>query len=142
MKRLTKEDILEGTNRRENLEVKQYGREVIVRPLSDEEITHILAKISTVPAATPTATETVAVGEQGRAEGAPTGPPGSNGSAMDLQKNFEALRMAVSMGMVEPRLTYEEVSKMKFGVPEFIGTYILQISGVTSADQVKKKGRR
>jgi|SRR5262245_26229538 len=120
MKRLTKEDILEGTRRRANLQVKEYGREVIVRPLSDEEITHILSRIS------------LPVSEANS----------PNNSVVDLQKNFEALRLAVSMGMVEPRLTYEEVSKMKFGVPEFIGTYILQLSGVTTPDAVKKKGQK
>jgi hypothetical protein len=44
------------------------------------------------------------------------------------------------MGMVEPQLTYEEVAKMRFGVPEFIGSYILQLSGVTSPEAAKKKG--
>jgi hypothetical protein len=120
MKRLTKEDILEGTRRRVNLQVKEYGREVIVRPLSDEEITHILSKI-TLPSP--------------EVAGAPS-------AAVDLQKNFEALRLAVSMGMVDPQLTYEDVSKMKFGVPEFIGAYILQLSGVTSPEEAKKKGRK
>jgi hypothetical protein len=46
MKRLTKEDILEGTRKRVNLAVKEYGREVVVRPLSDEEITQIISKIT------------------------------------------------------------------------------------------------
>jgi hypothetical protein len=124
MKRLTKEDILEGTRKRVSLQVKEYGREVIVRPLSDEEITHILSRISpTTPEEENTATK---------------------GSApkVDLQKNFEALRMAVSMGMVEPQLEFEDVAKMKFGVPEFIGSFILQLSGVGSAETVKKKGRK
>ena len=107
MKRLTKEDILEGTKRRVNLLVKEYGREVIVRPLSDEEITQILSKIA------------LPIADDGS----------SKDSKVDLQKNFEALRLAVSLGMVEPKLTYEEVAKMKFGVPEFIGTFILQLSG-------------
>jgi hypothetical protein len=124
MRRLTKEDILEGTRRRVNLEVKEYGREVIIRPLSDEEITHILAKIS------PTAPEDEPL------------PTTENAPKVDLQKNFEALRLAVSMGMVEPQLTYEEVAKMKFGVPEFIGSSILQLSGVTSPEAAKKKGRK
>ena len=118
MKRLTKEDILEGTRRRVNLLVKEYGREVIVRPLSDEEITQILSKIA------------LPIADDGKE------------SKVDLQKNFEALRLAVSLGMVEPRLTYEEVAKMKFGVPEFIGSYILQLSGVSSPDVTKKKGRK
>jgi hypothetical protein len=116
MKRLTKEDILEGTRKRVNLLVKEYGREVVVRPLSDEEITQILSKI-----ALPIADDT------------------SKDSKVDLQKNFEALRLAVSFGMVEPRLAYEEVAKMKFGVPEFIGTFILQLSGVSSPEVTKKK---
>ena len=120
MKRLTKEDILEGTRIRVNLSVKEYGREVVVRPLSDEEITQILSKI-----ALPIADDT-----------------SSKDSKVDLQKNFEALRLAVSFGMVEPRLAYEEVAKMKFGVPEFIGSFILQLSGVSSPDVTKKKGRK
>jgi hypothetical protein len=124
MKRLTKEDILEGTRKRVSLQVKEYGREVIVRPLSDEEITHILSRI------TPTTSEEESAKSAGNAQ------------KVDLQKNFEALRLAVSMGMVEPQLTFEDVANMKFGVPEFIGSFILQLSGVASADAVKKKGRK
>jgi hypothetical protein len=123
MKRLTKEDILEGTRRRDNIFVKEYGREVVVRPLSDEEITIILSKTSISIA------------------GGNPAPP-DTGNSIDLEKNFEALRLAVSMGMVEPKLTSEEVAKMKFGVPEYIGSYILQISGVSSPEITKKKGRK
>jgi hypothetical protein len=124
MKRLTKEDILEGTRRRDNIFVKEYGREVVIRPLSDEEITIILSKTSISIAG----------------ENPP--PPPATGNSIDLEKNFEALRLAVSMGMVEPKLTSEEVAKMKFGVPEYIGSYILQISGVSSPEITKKKGRK
>jgi hypothetical protein len=120
MKRLTKEDILEGTRKRVNLSVKEYGREVVVRPLSDEEITQIISKI------TPGAPE----------EGS------ANNPQIDLQKNFEALRLAVSIGMVEPQLSEQDVAKMKFGVPEFIGSYILEISGIVSSESAKKKGRK
>lgn len=134
MKRLTKEDILEGTRKRVNLHVKEYSREVIVRPLSDEEITHILSRISSsVVDSGSTSTSS---------SGTANSPAPSNSSKVDLQKNFEALRLAVSMGMVEPQLTYEEVAKMKFGVPEFLGSYILQLSGVTSPEAAKKKGLR
>ena len=76
MKRLTKEDILEGTRRRVNLLVKEYGREVNLRPLSDEEITQILSKIA------------LPIADDGS----------SKDSKVDLQKNFEALRLAVSLG--------------------------------------------
>ena len=34
----------------------------------------------------------------------------------------------------------EEVKEMKFGVPEFIGTKVLEISGITSVGGAKKKG--
>jgi hypothetical protein len=56
------------------------------------------------------------------------------------QKNFEALRLATSQALVEPKLTLEEVSEMKFGVPELIGTKVLEISGVTSTEEAEKKG--
>jgi hypothetical protein len=136
MKRLTKEDILEGTRKRVSLQVKEYGREVIVRPLSDEEITHILSRISSSVADGDSSFTTS--NSNSTSTSIPSTP--SNSARVDLQKNFEALRLAVSMGMAEPQLTYEEVAKMKFGVPEFIGSYILQLSGVTSPEAAKKKG--
>jgi hypothetical protein len=58
---------------------------------------------------------------------------------MDATRNFEALRLAASLGLVEPKLTVEEVSEMKFGVPEYIGTKVLELSGVTSSEEAKKK---
>jgi hypothetical protein len=46
-----------------------------------------------------------------------------------------------SLGMTEPRLTAEEVADMAFGVPELIGTRILEASGIAAAGEVKKKDR-
>lgn len=60
-------------------------------------------------------------------------------SKMDVNKNIQALRQAASMGLVEPKLTIEEVAQMKFGIPEYIGTKVLEISGVTSREEAKKK---
>ena len=80
MKRLTKEDILEGTRRRDNIFVKEYGREVVIRPLSDEEITIILSKTSISIAG----------------ENPP--PPPATGNSIDLEKNFEALRLVCLYG--------------------------------------------
>ena len=58
---------------------------------------------------------------------------------MNVMKNFEALRKAASMGLVEPTLTVDEVADMKFGVPEHIGTKVLELSGVVSEEEAKKK---
>ncbi len=119
-KRLTKEDILKGKERHEPLYVEEYDAEVVIRPLTDGELTNIFSLIGNVP-----------LNEDGTPDIA----------RMDATKNFEALRMAASMGMVEPNLTKEDVSDMKFGVPEFIGTKVLEISGVTSSEEAKKKAR-
>ena len=117
-RKLTKEDILRGKEKHESLYVEEYEAEVVVRPLTDGELTKIFSMIGNVP-----------LNEDGTPDLA----------KMDSSKNFEALRMATSMGMVEPSLSLEEVSDMRFGVPAFIGTKILEISGVTSSEEAKKK---
>ena len=61
-----------------------------------------------------------------------------NINKIDIDKNFEALRMAASVGLEDPKLTLEEVSQMKFGVPEYIGMKVLELSGVTRAVAQKK----
>jgi len=127
MKKLTKQDILDGANRRETFFVKEYNAEVTVRPLTDGEITKIFSLVGTaqIPKGDGSQQD---VGEEQQQQ------------QTDMQKNFEALRMATCMGLTEPQLSSEEVSKMKFGVPEEIGSHILEISGVImSTDQVKKK---
>jgi hypothetical protein len=118
-KRLTKEDILKGKEKHESLFVEDYDAEVIIRPLTDGELTQVFTLIGSVPLN-------------------PDGTPDI--TQMDIGKNFEALRLATSLGMVDPELTAKEVSDMKFGVPEYIGTKILEISGVTSSEETKKKG--
>jgi hypothetical protein len=117
-KRLTKEDILKGKERFEEVYLNEYDAEVVIRPLTDGELTEIFSLIGTVPL---------------REDGTP------DVSRMDVMKNFEALRKAASMGLVEPKLDMEEVSEMKFGVPEYIGTKVLEISGVESEEEAKKK---
>jgi hypothetical protein len=118
-KRLTKEDILRGKDRHEPLYVEDYDAEVLIRPLTDGELTKIFSLIGSVP-----------LNEDGTPDV----------GRMDITKNFEALRLAASLGMVEPVLTREEVADMKFGVPELIGTRVLELSGVTSSEEAKKKG--
>jgi hypothetical protein len=118
-KRLKKEDILKGKEQREILYLEDYDAEVEIRPLSDGELTEIFALLGSV---------------QLREDGAP------DTSAMDVTKNFQALRQAAALGLIEPQLTADEVAEMKFGVPELIGTKVLEISGVTSSEEAKKKG--
>jgi len=117
-RRLTKEDILQGKERQEVLYVKEYDAEVVIRPLTDGELIEVFSFLGSVPL---------------KEDGTP------DISKMDVTKNFEALGRASSRGLVEPKLTGDEVSDMKFGVPEFIGTKVLEISGVTSSEEVKKK---
>jgi hypothetical protein len=130
MKKLTKQDILEGTRKRITLFVKEYNAEIVIRPLTDGEISKIFSLVA--PAASVDGAVTAVQDETSNLE-----------ERTELQKNFEALRLATSMGMEDPKLTLEEVSKMKFGVPEEIGSHVLKISGVVmSNDEIKKKGKK
>ena len=120
MRKLTKEDILQGANRKEALQLKDYDdAEVVIHPLTDGELSQVFSIIGPVPMSS---------------EGTP------DLSKVELGKNFEALRLAASLGLVEPKLGVEEVAKMKFGVPEFIGMKVLEISGVMPPEVAKKKG--
>ena len=62
-----------------------------------------------------------------------------NVSSIDVSKNLEALRLATAIGLVEPSLSVDEVSRMKFGVPEFIGTKVLELSGVSFSEEGLRK---
>jgi len=118
MPKLTKQAILEGTKVRQTITVKEYGNaEVIIRPLTDGELTKIFSVIGNVPL---------------KKDGTP------DLNKVDLRKNFEALRMAASLGLDDPKLTSDEVASMKFGVPEYIGMKVLELSGVTEGQAQKK----
>lgn len=118
MKKLSKEDILKGKEKRETLHIDSYEADVIVRPLTDGELSEVFAVIGSVPI---------------RDDGTP------DTGRIDINKNFAALRLAASIGLVEPKLTVDEVAHMKFGVPEFIGTKVLEISGIAAGGAAKKK---
>jgi hypothetical protein len=117
-KRLTKEDILLGKGKQEEILLEEYGANVVIRPLTDGELTKIFSLIGVVLL---------------KEDGTP------DMAKMDVIKNFEALRLAASLGLVEPKLSVEEVAEMKFGVPEMLGTKVLELSGVTSEEEAKKK---
>jgi hypothetical protein len=118
MKKLSKEDILKGKESRETLHIDSYNADVTIRPLTDGELSEVFAIIGSVPI---------------KDDGTP------DTGKIDINKNFRALRLATSLGLVEPKLTVDEVEHMKFGVPEFIGTKILEISGITAGSAAKKK---
>ena len=133
MTKLTKEDILEGTRKRITVSLEEYGgKEVIVRPLSDSEVSKIISIIGPL---------SLSENEKKKDD---------MNLDIDIHKNIEALRLATEIGLVEPKLTKEEIQSMKFGVPEKIGTIILENSGVSSSspsspsssDALKKKSRK
>jgi len=118
MPKLTKQAILEGSKARQTITVKEYGNaEVVIRPLTDGELTKIFSIVGNVPM---------------KKDGTP------DLNKVDIYKNFEALRMAASMGLEDPKLTPEEVATMKFSVPEYIGMKVLELSGVTEGQAQKK----
>jgi hypothetical protein len=118
-RKLTKQNILDGSSKRETLFIKDYEGEVVIRPLTDGELTKVFAVLGNI---------------QLREDGTP------NVNRVEIAKNLEALRIATSLGLVEPALTLEEVGRMRFGIPEYIGTRVLELSGVAEPAEVKKKG--
>jgi hypothetical protein len=118
--KLTKQAILDGTRVRSTITVKEYGADVVIRPLTDGELTKIFGVVGAIPL---------------KADGTP------DVAGMDVSKNFEALRLAASMGMEEPKLTVDEVASMKFGVPEDVGMKVLVLSGVSGEGASQKKRR-
>ncbi|OLD04522.1 MAG: hypothetical protein AUJ07_03760 [Crenarchaeota archaeon 13_1_40CM_3_53_5] len=121
-RKLTKSDILEGTARRETLHLKEYDAHVVVRPLTDGELSKVFGTIGSIAV---------------REDGSP------DVETMDISKNLEALRTAASIGLVDPILNIEDISKMKFGVPEFIGMKVLEFSGVSFTEEdLRKKGEK
>ncbi len=111
--------MLGGTARTEVLDVKEYGSQVVIRPLSDGELSKVFSTIGSI---------------QMRTDGSP------DVSSVDISRNLDALRMATSIGLVDPVLNLEEVSKMKFGVPEYIGMKVLELSGVSfNEEDLRKK---
>jgi len=116
MTKLTKEDILEGIRKRITVSLEEYDdKEVIVRPLSDSEVSKIISIIGPL---------SISENEKKKDD---------MNLDIDIHKNIEALRLATEIGLVEPKLTKEEIQTMKFGVPERIGTIILENSGVSSS---------
>lgn len=118
MVKLTKQAILEGAKKRETIVVKEYNNsEAVIRALTDGELTKIFSLIGNVPL---------------KKDGTP------DLSKVDIYKNFEALRMAASLGLEDPKLSQEEAATMRFGVPEFIGMKVLELSGVIGTTAQKK----
>jgi hypothetical protein len=122
MKKLTREDILEGANKTITLPLAEYNNaEVTLRPLNYSEISKILEMM-------------------GPMQLSPDGSPDPT-KTVELHKNFEALRLAASMALVSPELKPEDISKMKFSAIARIGSAALEMSGLASAEEVKKKTR-
>jgi hypothetical protein len=116
---LTKADILMGKDKRETVFLEHYSKNVIVRPLTDGELSQVFEVIGNVP-----------LNEQGL--------PDLN--KVDISTNLRALRMITAMGLVEPKMTEDEVAEMRFGTPGILAKHILEISGLTetAGDDAKK----
>jgi hypothetical protein len=118
-KLLTKADILMGKDKRETVHLDHYGKDVIVRPLTDGELSQVFEVIGNVP-----------LNEMGL--------PDLN--KVDISTNLRALRMITAMGLVEPEMTENDVAEMRFGTPGILAKHILEISGLseTAGDDAEK----
>jgi len=106
---LTKEDILKGAQKREVVRLQGYDKDVLVRPLTDAELTEVFRVFGAVP-----------VDESGF----------PRLDQVSVSDNLVAMRKIASVALVEPRLTEDDVGAMQFGVPAQIAQRVLEISGV------------
>ncbi len=116
---LSKADILMGKEKRITVHLEHYDKDVIVRPLTDGELSQVFEVIGNVP-----------LNEQGL--------PDLN--QVDISTNLRALRMITSMGLVEPKMSEEDVAEMRFGTPGILAKRILEVSGLseTAGDDAEK----
>lgn len=116
---LSKSDILLGKEQRETVYLEKYDKDVVIRPLTDGELTQVFETIGRVP-----------LNEEGI--------PDLN--LVDISTNLKALRLITSLGLVKPKLNEKEVAHMKFGVPGLLAKKVLALSGLTetAGDEAKK----
>jgi hypothetical protein len=107
---LTKEDILKGAQKRETLRLQGYDKDVVIRPLTDAELTEVFRVFGPVP-----------VDDSGF----------PRLDRVSVSENLVAMRRIAALGLSEPRLSEEEVGAMQYGVPAQIAHRVLEISGVT-----------
>jgi len=107
---LTKSDILMGKQKRITVHLDHYDKDVVIRPLTDGELSSVFDVIGNVP-----------LNESGL--------PDLN--MVDISTNLRALRMITSLGLVEPKMSENEVGEMRFGTPGILAKHILEISGLT-----------
>ena len=116
---LSKADVLMGKEKRVTIHLDHYDKDVVIRPLTDGELSQVFDVIGNVP-----------LNEQGL--------PDLN--MVDISTNLRALRMISAMGLVEPKMSEDDVSEMRFGTPGILAKHILEISGLseTAGDEAEK----
>jgi hypothetical protein len=110
---LTKSDILKGKDTRKSIHLEHYEKDVVIRPLTDGELTEVFDLFGNVPL---------------NEEGLP------DLSLVDISTNLKALRLVVFKGIVDPRLNEDEIAQMRFGVPGLLAREILELSGLTEKE--------
>ena len=121
---LTKSDILKGKSQRKTVRLEQYSKDVIIRPLTDGELTEVFELIGNVPL---------------NQDGLP------DLALVEISTNLKALRLITSKGLVEPKMTEDEIADMRFGIPGLLAKSILELSGLTEGvgdDDTARKFRR
>jgi hypothetical protein len=107
---LTKSDILKGKDKRKTVHLDHYDKTVVIRPLTDGELTEVFELIGNVP-----------VNEDGLPDL----------SLVDISTNLKALRLVTMKGLVDPKLGEDEIAQMRFGIPGLIAQEVMRLSGLT-----------
>jgi len=110
---LTKSDILKGKDKRKTIKLDHYNKTVVIRPLTDGELTEVFELIGNVP-----------LNEDGLPDL----------SLVDISTNLKALRLVTLKGLVDPKLGEDGIAQMRFGIPGLIAQEIMRLSGLTEEE--------
>jgi len=134
-RKLTKEDIIRGVKKVEDVVFEELGGSITLRPLTDGEYLHAQIIVLNAMKAGGSLDEL----KKAAADAKKKGSKGNPFDGMNIQMDVGALTEAeyeqsvyiVSCGMIDPKLTLAEVKDMQpIGIVKKIATKILEMSGV------------
>jgi len=137
-RKLTREDILVGKNKVEDVFFEDLEGVISLRPLSDSEYLHSQAIVLKAMRAEGSLEELKKAAAEAKKKGSKGGNPfKSMNVQVDMgtitEAEFEQSVYIVSCGMVDPKLTIDEVRQMRpIGIVKKVSRRILEMAGSSS----------
>ncbi len=145
-RKLTKEDLIRGVKKVEDVVFEELGGSITLRPLSDGEYQHAQIIVLNAMKAGGSLKELQKAASEAKKKGGKSAanPFESMNVQMDMgtitEAEFDQSVYIVSCGMIDPKLTIDEVRDMQpIGIVRTVAKKILELSGVGSEleDQIE-----